>query len=271
MTTMIQTRPDRRSLCPLHPSSTADVPPLRLLGPVMGSQPSGGLRLMYRKGWALLGYLLVEHGRRHRRTELAAMLWPALEDSAALTNLRQVVCDLRRKLLPLVGADVLLVGRDSLAVQLDALQRISDLQLVEDLAMGAAIDDPEALRWLLASGQLLETVEEDGFEEFGHWLVSTRQWYLQQWRRAVDRLRVTAQQQGNWRLALDCVRSQIQVDPWDEALHRERMSLYCAMGQAQLALASYTALEQVLQRELGVDPQPETRDMVGRIRQQALI
>ena len=72
MTTMIQTRPDRRSLYPLHPSSTADVPPLRLLGPVMGSQPSGGLRLMYRKGWALLGYLLVEHGRRHRRTDRPA-------------------------------------------------------------------------------------------------------------------------------------------------------------------------------------------------------
>ena len=37
------------------------------------------------------------------------------------------------------------------------------------------------------------------------------------------------------RRALECVRCQILVDPCDERLHRQRMQLYCALGEAELA------------------------------------
>ena len=78
------------------------------------------------------------------------------------------------------------------------------------------------------------------------------------WRRALERLRAVAEQGHDWRLALECVRCQIQVDPWDESLHRQRMQLYCALGQAELALASYQSLAQQLEKELGVLPDHDT-------------
>ena len=60
------------------------------------------------------------------------------------------------------------------------------------------------------------------------------------------------------RRALECVRCQILVDPCDERLHRQRMQLYCALGQAELALASYQSLAQQLEKELGVLPDHDT-------------
>ena len=81
------------------------LPQLQLLGPLSAIGEQSGLQLVYRKGWAVLAYLLVEQGRNHRRTELSALLWPRLSETAALTNLRQVLCDLKRKLTPCWARD----------------------------------------------------------------------------------------------------------------------------------------------------------------------
>ena len=45
---------------------------------------------------ALLAYLVVEATRPHRRRHLAALLWPEISESKALTNLRHVLANLRR-------------------------------------------------------------------------------------------------------------------------------------------------------------------------------
>ena len=245
----------------------APPPLLQLLGPITAIGTRSGLQLTYRKGWALLGYLLVEHGRSHPRGELAALLWPSLAETAALTNLRQVLCDLRHKLEPLLGKGQLLIDREWVCLRLDPARRISDLEQIEALTSGAQTNhEPAAYAWLLECGELLEGWGGDAVGEFAFWLSTTRQWYQQQWRRALDRVRGAAQQAGDWRLALECVRCQIRADPWDEVLHRQRMMLYSAMGQAQLALASYSELECVLQRELGLLPQRETVELAGLIR-----
>lgn len=246
----------------------AHPPLLQLLGPMSSIAARSGMPLTYRKGWAVLAYLLVEHGRSHRRGELAALLWPTLSEVAALTNLRQVLCDLRRKLTPLLGKAQLLIDRESVCLRLDPTCPISDLEQIDVLTI-TALSSGGLVRssWLLGCGDLLEGwgVEDGG--DFAFWLSTTRQWYQQQWRSALDRVRAAAQHTGDWRLALECVRCQIRVDPWDEALHRQRMMLYSAMGEAQLALASYESLEMVLKRELGVGPQPETAELAWAIRE----
>ncbi|MGN0863259.1 MAG: hypothetical protein ACI4N1_08070, partial [Stenotrophomonas koreensis] len=85
-------------------------------------------KLLYRKGSALLSYLAVESGRRHRRSDLAHLFWPDLPASAGLTNLRQVLCDLHRKLLPILGPEVLQIERTHVQLQLTWGQAQVDLQ-----------------------------------------------------------------------------------------------------------------------------------------------
>lgn len=245
----------------------APVPLLQLLGPMTTIGARSGLQLTYRKGWVVLAYLLVEQGRSHRRSELAALLWPTLTEGGALTNLRQVLCDLRRKLEPVLGKGQLLIDREWVSLRVDAERPVSDLERIEALAMAPLPSGALGnYSWLLECGDLLDGWGADAGGELAFWLSTIRQWYQQQWRRALDRVRTAAQQIGDWRLALECVRCQIRVDPWDEALHRQRMRLYSAMGEAQLALASYESLEMVLRRELGVGPQRETAELAWAIR-----
>ena len=242
----------------------------RLWQPVAGVTPLLGLvtpegvataarpKLLYRKGSALLGYLVMESGRRHRRSDLAHLFWPDLPASAGLTNLRQVLCDLHRKLLPILGPEVLQIERTHVQLQLTWGQAQVDLQVIEAVAIGEHSAQLPAMDWLLHCDELLAEWDVDGCPAFDQWLASQRRWYWQLWRRALERLRAVAEQGHDWRLALECVRCQIQVDPWDESLHRQRMQLYCALGQAELALASYQSLAQQLEKELGVLPDHDT-------------
>src|SRR5919108_6424486 len=52
-----------------------------------------------RRAWALLGYLALRPGP-HRRSEVAAALWPDVLDSSARGSLRNAVWALRRALGP---------------------------------------------------------------------------------------------------------------------------------------------------------------------------
>src|SRR5215207_3954378 len=69
---------------------------LSLLGPLRitldGQAVSG---FAYNKARALLAYLAVEAERPHHRDALVGMLWPELPDTAARTNLRQALANLR--------------------------------------------------------------------------------------------------------------------------------------------------------------------------------
>src|SRR5262245_64555574 len=69
---------------------------LALLGPLritLDGQPVSGFA--YHKARALLAYLAVEAERPHHRDALVGLLWPELPDSAARTNLRQALANLR--------------------------------------------------------------------------------------------------------------------------------------------------------------------------------
>ena len=74
-------------------------------------------QLMYRKGWALLGYLAVEPEHRHSRLARTMLLWPQLGEMQALTNLRQVLCNLSRYCGEVLGPGVLCVERNGVALR----------------------------------------------------------------------------------------------------------------------------------------------------------
>ncbi|MGW8127694.1 MAG: AfsR/SARP family transcriptional regulator [Stenotrophomonas sp.] len=103
-------------------------PLIRLLGQC---RIGDGGRLAYRKGWALLAYLAIERPRMHRRSRIAAMLWPDLAPGAALTNLRQVLADLNRAIVAVAGEGVLLIDRENVHLCPEASQGLFDIDLLE--------------------------------------------------------------------------------------------------------------------------------------------
>jgi len=235
-------------------------PPLiRLLGECRIGDDDWPQRLAYRKGWALLAYLAVERTRTHRRSQIAAMLWPELEQQAALTNLRQVLCDLNQALHAAVGEGVLLVDRETVRLCPQASQGLLDIDLLES---GGADAD-----WLLDAGELLDGIVLDHCDDFGEWLLGVRSWM---WRRllgALERRRDDAAAAGDLGLAVRLARRQVSLDRWDEAGQRGLMRLYQQMGKPGMALECYRMLEEHLRRELDVEPQAATRALAAEIEQ----
>jgi len=66
--------------------------------------------------------------------------------------------------------------------------------------------------------------------------------------------------------AIPYARRLITLDPLNESSHRLLMNVYIQAGQHSAALKQYQACEQLLRKELGVDPQPETRELYKKIR-----
>src|SRR5215212_8030402 len=89
---------------------------LALLGSLritLDGQPVSGFA--YNKARALLAYLAVEADRGHHRDALVGLLWPDLPDTAARTNLRVALANLREAIGDATAApSFLLITRDTI-------------------------------------------------------------------------------------------------------------------------------------------------------------
>lgn len=240
-------------------------PLIRLLGECcIGSAG----RLIYRKGWALLAYLAIERPRIHRRSRIAAMLWPDLPHGAALTNLRQVLTDLNRAIVAAVGEGVLLIDRETVRLCPEASQGLFDIDLLEPVALvGAMPASRRSQAWLEDAGELLEGVALEQCDEFSEWLPGARTWVQQRLLKALERACEEAATAGNLDAALSLARRQVMLDPWDEAQQRSLMRLYACRGEPDMALDCYRILERGLEQELAVQPQTATRTLAMEIAQ----
>src|SRR6185503_8989519 len=66
--------------------------------------------------------------------------------------------------------------------------------------------------------------------------------------------------------ALQYAQRLVTLDPLNESAHRQLMQVYSQLGQNNAALKQYQTFEQTLRKEMGLDPQPETRALYKQIR-----
>nr|WP_226049522.1 MULTISPECIES: BTAD domain-containing putative transcriptional regulator [Stenotrophomonas]MCA7023184.1 hypothetical protein [Stenotrophomonas acidaminiphila]MCE4076572.1 hypothetical protein [Stenotrophomonas acidaminiphila] len=220
-------------------------------------------RLAYRKGWALLAYLAIERPRIHRRSRIAAMLWPDLEQGAALTNLRQVLADLNRVIVAAAGEGVLLIDRENVHLCPEASQGLFDIDLLEPVQ---GIGN-RAREWLEDAGELLEGVALEHCDEFCEWLPGARAWALQRLLKALERAREDAAACQDLDVAVNLCRRHVMLDPWNESQQRSLMRLYAQRGEPDMALHCYQTLARGLEQELAVKPQTATHTLALEIAQ----
>jgi len=225
-------------------------------------EPGSPLTFRTQKAQALLAYLAVSPGHAHRRDKLAALLWGAMRDEQARASLRQALYDLRKNLgnaagaLRTEGETVLL---DPAAVELD----------VTTFTRIAGEEAPEALEQvaLLYRGDLLEGLNVDE-EPFEAWLMEERERLrelaMETLARGLSRQRKT----GALAAALRTARQILAIDRLQEPVHRTLMRLHAQLGQRAAALRQYQQCVTVLQRELGVEPELETKQLYQEILRQ---
>ncbi|MFO7705426.1 MAG: AAA family ATPase [Halopseudomonas sp.] len=75
---------------------------------------------------------------------------------------------------------------------------------------------------------------------------------------------------GDYQKAQRLARQQLVLEPWREEAHRQLMQALAALGERTAALAQYERCRAILAEELCVEPSPETKHLVERIREARL-
>jgi DNA-binding SARP family transcriptional activator/TolB-like protein/Flp pilus assembly protein TadD len=235
---------------------------LRLLGRfgvIALDGESTPIQLPTRKSGALLAYLGMSRDYGASREELAALLWGDCSDQQARQSLRQALALLRKELGPshLFTAETQIVRLDPALWSIDArdFETLARSQDAEDLS-GAA---------RLFAGDFLSgvNIDEEAFEEW----VSAQRTRLQL---AAGHLCETFMKRPDLVIdpdqALAAVEQLMALDPLREDWQRIAISLYARYRGKNEALARASNFANLLQRELGVAPERETRVMLESIK-----
>ena len=213
---------------------------------------------------ALVAFLAAHAGAAQPRQRIAGMFWPDSTDAQALTNLRRELHHLRQVLgdePSLVVTPRDLCWRDSETCRVDL--RIFDSDRQAALAAAAAGDDAGILGHAAAAvarykGDLLP----GGYDD---WLLEARSGLERQCADLCDLLCAARARTGDLAGAVDAVRRRIRLQPLEEAGYRTLMLLQADLGDRAGAVSTYHHCASVLERELGVIPDPATRQAFQRL------
>jgi adenylate cyclase len=255
---------------------------IRLFGPIeikLNGEPVSGLESD--KVRALLIFLAVARAWPHRREKLAALLWPDRPERSARANLRRALANLRKALGDCEAAQpFLLVTRQTIQFNRDSDAWVDAIAFTRLVSGGSPQPlnrsrhepaDPQAIGRLedaldLYRGEFLEGFSLADSPPFDEWAMFQQEQLHRQVMDTLCHLAGWYEGQGEWEQALQCAWRQVELDPWRESGHRQVMRLLAHSGQRGAALVQYRVCCQVLDEELGVEPEEETVQLYRRIR-----
>src|SRR5215831_2261913 len=235
---------------------------LSLLGGFQARLDAGPPLILPVKAQALLAYLAIRPEQAHPRDKLAALLWGGTDDEHARGNLRRTLFDIRQ-VIRAVSPDPLITEAKTVALGPDALD--VDVLTLERLA---AEGTPAKLEQAAAlyQGDLLEglSVDEPRYEE---WLIAERERLRELVLEALAQLLAHQSKSEPTEPAIQTAIRLLSLDPLQEAVHRALMRLYARQGRRAAALRQYQICVDLLQRELGAEPETETKQLYQEILQ----
>ncbi len=231
-----------------------------LLGEQVITGAGPGARVRSSRAVALVAFLAVHAGSPQPRQRIAGLFWPDSADAQALTNLRRELHQLRQLLgdaqsLVVTSAD--LCWRDTGTCRVDL--RVFATEREAALAAAAAGDDEGILVHASAAiaeyrGDLLPGAYDD-------WLLDARSQIERQCVDLCDLLGETRVRAGDLASAAEVARRRIQLQPLEEVGYRTLMQRQAELGDRAGAVSTYHQCASVLERELGVDPDPATQQV----------
>ena len=207
---------------------------------------------------SLIAYLLLNRSRPIDRRRLAFIFWSDANESAARRNLRQYLHHIRSALAP-IDPEGMLLYTDTTSVQLNPKANISldiDTFLEETRPDASLAEIKHALA--LYTGDLLEDIYDD-------WCAPERNRLRQVWLHTLERYCQAMQNTGQLGEALAIAQSWVSAEPFDENARRSLMQSYALTGDRTRARHAYQLFAEVLQKELGTEPMPETKALMQSI------
>jgi DNA-binding SARP family transcriptional activator len=226
-------------------------------------EATGAVRSRSWRTLALVAFLVVHAGTPQSRQHIAGLFWPDSSEQQALTNLRRELHHLRDVLrdepsLEVTGKN--LCWRDTATCRVDVRCFAAD----RAAAVGAAADDDVAvLRY--ATSALDHYRGEFLPGRFDDWVLDARSELERQCVELCDLLIGKRAANADLAGALDVARRRVALRPLEEVGYRNLMELQADLGDRAGAVSTYHHCAAVLERELGVDPDPATRRTVQQL------
>jgi DNA-binding SARP family transcriptional activator len=253
---------------------------LALLGQVSITLDDEPLARTPTKGALALLITLVCRPEVHQRESLMMLFWPAKSPHLAQTNLRQALYHLKQ-VIPQAGAEVgdrpvplLLADRRTVQINPDGNYDLDVSTFRQLLECSLPAKEPisgqvvESLKRAAAlyRGDFLADFYLPDSAPFEEWVAVQRVILRRQAIAALEALTDNALSSGDFEAAEQCARRQLEIDNLHEAAHRQLMQLLAENGRRAEAMAHFKAYNELLQRELGMEPAAELLALGDRIR-----
>ncbi|TMG44735.1 MAG: tetratricopeptide repeat protein [Chloroflexi bacterium] len=228
------------------------------------------------RGWRtskakeLFALLLLDRQRAISRDELVAQLWPETDAASALSNFHFTLHALRKALESAGASEATSVVRTDAGYRLALPLSIHvDLEVFRrSLRRGHEARDAGRSREAVQHLRAAVAVHR------GEFLADLSAPWIDRHREETNRQLVAAAKELatlelEWKEPREAVRpleKLLQREPYDEEAHRLLMRAHHESGDAALAMRHYQALEAMLRRDLGAEPEAATRELYQRIK-----
>ncbi|MFQ5644903.1 MAG: BTAD domain-containing putative transcriptional regulator, partial [Thiogranum sp.] len=221
-----------------------------------------------KKAVTLLKYLITQLDRPVHRERLLDCLWPDVDASRGWGRLKVTMYYLRRELrgngmsdevVKTVGKSYVL-RRDAGWVDVDVFERlVTEGRSLQDQAQwGDALDRYVAAQRLYRGDYLEE-------ETFADWCAEERERLHELYLETLARTAECHAELGQYAEVVQVYRKALVFDPCRESFHCLLMEYLVKYGRPDLALVQYRHCQEILAREFGAEPLPETQRIYRQI------
>ncbi|MBR0755594.1 hypothetical protein JQ604_25720 [Bradyrhizobium jicamae] len=210
-----------------------------------------------KKTTALLAYLAMHMGEAQARPKLAALLWGDHVETQARDSLRQALSLLRRALSCTCSDAAVVTHEDTIALAPTALD--VDARVFEDLIKESGVENLERAIGLYR-GEFLEGFQVSA-PEFERWAAAERQRLRELALEGMAKLLDHHLSAGMIERGIYVATRLLAEDPLQERVHRTLMELYARQGRQGAALRQYRTCTELLSRELGIEPDAQTKTL----------
>jgi TolB-like protein/Flp pilus assembly protein TadD len=232
---------------------------IRLLGGFeLRDRKGGEIALRSKKARALLGYLVLNPGKRFGRERLAGIFWSGRFEAQARQSLRQALLAVR-KALGVHAGDMVIADDDGVVFAGAGLDVDAGRfeHFIEAGDLDAAIG--------LYQGDLLQGIGAVS-EPFDAWLGEQRARLHSLACDVLERHGSAQLQAGATQPALETAQQLTALEPLRETGHRLMMQAFAQDGRRAEACRHYEMLADLLKRELDAAPDPATSALFDQIR-----
>ena len=231
---------------------------IHLLGQFKLQANNFAIELPSRSAQSLLAYLALNAGVTQRREKLAGLLWPEATDTNARSYLRQALWRMRKSLESgsLTWEDYLKISDISVTFD-DQSECWLDVDILLQPAEAGTVEEIIEIISLYR-GELLP-----GF--YDEWIVLERDRLQAAYHQKMNLLLERLIQAGRWDDALKWSEQWIGLGYSPEPAYRALMSAYAGLGDQGMISATYQRCVESLNRDLGLEPSPETQRLYEQV------